>query len=394
MRRSDLAPAVAARLERLPPPFEAHYGVLPTPPPEHAVALGTMTAAHGRAMAALATVATLARQYDDPYVISRLLARQEAVSSSSIEGTNSTLDELLSVEEDAGDTQRDATLQVRDYALILDRLVPLAAAEGPAVFTNDLMTELHRGVMQGDPDYRDPSGGLRDRVVWIGGHHIARSTFNPPPPDRVPACLADTIDYLQSQGMQVMTQSIVARMAIAHAHFEAVHPFRDGNGRVGRLLLPLMMAADGQIPLYLSPFIEAHKQAYYDSLRAAQQRLEWEVAIGFMADAIAGTVDELIATRAALTTVAAAWRTRRRYRRHSAAERSLALLPHYPVVTVRRLADRLGVSQPAAWTAIGQLVDAGVLQEATGFSRNRVFVAREVLVILNRPFGETPILPV
>src|ERR1700674_4397385 len=121
-------------------------------------------------------------------------------------------------------------------------------------------------------------------------------------------------------------------MAVAHAHFEAVHPFRDGNGRVGRLLLPLMMAAEGHIPLYLSPYIEANKVAYYASLKAAQQRLDWHEAIGFLADAIVGTTHELLATRDALAALRDRWRERRKFRRGSAALEALDVLPHYPVL--------------------------------------------------------------
>jgi Fic family protein len=161
---------------------------------------------------------------------------------------------------------------------------------------------------------------------------------------------------------------------------------------VGRLLLPLMMAADGQVPLYLSPYIEIHKEAYYNSLKAAQQRLDWAEATRFMADAITSTVDELMVTREALSALSQAWRQRRRYREGSAALRTLALLPYYPVITGKRLARRLDISAPAALTAISQLADAGVLQERTGYSRNRVFIAAEVLAILNRPFGSEPIL--
>lgn len=351
-------------------------------------------ASHIRAIEALGRLRTLAEQLDDPYVVSRLLARREAVSSSSIEGTNSTLDELLTLEEGANDEQRDATRQVRDYALILDRLVPEAMRQGPAIFEEALIRNLHREAMRSDPDYQDIPGEWRTRVVWIGGaRNIAYSTYNPAPPMRIEACLGDTLSYLRADGMQVMTQSLIARMAIAHAHFEAVHPFRDGNGRVGRLLLPLMMAAEGHPPLFLSPYIEAHKNAYHDGLKAAQQQLDWARIIGFMANAIVGTVDELMATRQALSNLEREWLTRRRFRKNSTAEFALTMLTNYPVVTSRRLGERLGVSARAAITAIDQLVDAQILHERTGYSRNRVFAASEVLTILNRPFGADPAIP-
>jgi Fic family protein len=172
-----------------------------------------------------------------------------------------------------------------------------------------------------------------------------------------------------------------------------VHPFRDGNGRVGRLLLPLMMQADGRTPLYLSPYIEAHKPAYYASLKAAQQRLDWAEAVGFMARAVVGTVDELLVTRTALQNLAGLWRARRRFRAGSAALRAIDLLPHYPVLTIAQLADLLDVTFAAAGRAADQLAETGILTERTGQRSYRVFAAREALSVINRPFGETPVLP-
>jgi Fic family protein len=393
MKRDDLTYAVRERLKRLPPPFEAHYGVVPLPPPEQSVSVTPVQRQHSEANAASARVQTLAAELKDPYLISRILPRREAVSSSAIEGTNSTLDELLSVEETGDSDAGDAAVQVRDYALALDDVVPRARKEGNAIFTTDLVQELHRTVMRGDKDYKDTPGDLRSRVVWIGGADIAYSTYNPAPPDNIADCLEETMDYMRCEGMQVVQQDLIVRMAIAHAHFEAVHPFQDGNGRVGRLLLPLMMAAEGHVPLYISPYIEAHKNQYYGSLKAAQQRLEWHEAVGFMADSINGTVNELVATRDALAQLRELWQARRKFRAESAAVRALEVLPHYPVLTIRRLANILAVSVPAATQAIEQLMEAEILKERTGYARNRIFTAPEALSVINRPFGESPVLP-
>ncbi|WP_298961808.1 Fic family protein [uncultured Methylobacterium sp.] len=396
MNRQNLAHTVRGSLVRLPPPYDGHYGVVPAAPPEGHVDLSGVLDRLVEASAAIERVGAIAREMHDPYLISRILVRQEAVSSSAIENTNSTLDELLTADDvlDQPDDQNriaSQVRQVRDYALLLDRLVPQAVEQGDAIFSLDLIRRLHAEVMRGDPDYEDVPGELRQIVVWIGGlGQISRSTWNPPPPDRVRACLDQTIDYLRNEGMQSMTQNLVVRMAIAHTHFEAVHPFRDGNGRVGRLLLPLMMAAGGAIPLYVSPFIDANKAAYYEALKRAQQRLEWYAIIGFIADAIVATADELDLTRAALTRLRGEWLGRRRFRRNAASTRALDLLPHYPILTVRRLAAILGVTFTQATQAVEQLVDVGILTERTGYARNRIFVANEVLAIVNRPFGRDP----
>lgn len=394
MRRADLIPAVRERLERFPPPHDSHYGVVPSPPPEHVLRFGAAEPRHRAALEAMARIDALAGELADPYLISRVLGRREAVTSSAIEGTNSTLDELLVVEETSDDAATAAARQVRDYAVVLERFLPKARAEGPVIFDQALVADLHRAVMAGDTAYRDETGALRSVVVCIGGGgNIAYSTYNPTPPGRVAACLDDTLRYMSEPGRQIIDQSLLVRMAVAHAHFEAVHPFRDGNGRVGRLLMPLMMAAEGRTPLYLSPFMESHRDGYYAALKAAQQRLDWSAIVGFLADAVLGTEAELMATRRALAQLERIWARRRAFRAGSTAARTLAILPHYPVVTARRLSALLGVSFPAAAQALGALAAMGVVTERTGYARNRVFTALEALAVLNRPFGEEPVLP-
>ena len=386
MRRAMLSPAVRQRLVRLPEPHAAHYGVVPARPPVTGIGLGAAAGRHAAAMTALGEAAEIQRGLPDAYLLSRMLARREAVSSSAMEGTQSTLDELLLLEEGGGASR--ATEQVRDYARVLEAHLPRFSTEGPGAFGIDEFLRLHRAVMSSDPTHRGIPGALRERVVWIGGGDISTSTFNPPPPGDVPICLEGTAEYLRADLGQLLTQSLLTRMAVAHAHFEAVHPFQDGNGRVGRLLWPLMMAAEGSPPLYLSPYVEANRGAYYEALRQAQQRERWEAIVGFVSDAVVGTVAELKAILADLGTLAEAWRASLVPRKGSAVQRTLPLLAHHPVVTVKRLETLLGVSAPAANAAVARLAAEGILRERTGYDRNRVFVATDVLRVLNRPFGE------
>lgn len=389
VNRQDLMGGIRECLTRLPPPYESHYGVVPPAPPESGVYLDEITALHSQAMVALGQIAEWARASTDPYLISRTLRSREAVSSSAMEGTHSTLDELLIVDEDDEQATQE-TRQVRDYALALEKFLPLAAASGKSVFTLDTVLALHREVMKHDSSYIGTPGALRTTVVWIGGsrHNIAYSTYNPPPPDRVPQCLQSTLDYMAGDSMQMMTQSLITRIAIAHAHFEAVHPFRDGNGRVGRLLIPMMLAAEQEPPLYLSSYIEAYKQDYYDALKQAQQKLNWLPLIAFMSQAIIGTVREFKAVRSAIKALKTEWLGRRSYRKNSAALRALDVLIDCPVITATRLGKILDISAPATKTALEQLQAAGILVERTGYARNRIFSAPEVMAIINRPFGE------
>jgi Fic family protein len=394
VNRALLSHQVCAALKRLPPPFASHYGVVPYPPPAESPIITPVSAQWEAARTALARLEALMSELGDPWLVSRILMRREAVSSSAIEGTNSTLDELLAVEDTGNTLGQESVAQVRDYALCLDAVVPDATASGPLVFSDKLVRDLHRSVMKSDDGYADTPGEPRTKVVWIGGRgDIAYSTYNPTPPEDIGRCLSDNIAYMRGDTDELYAPSILTRMAVAHAHFEAVHPFIDGNGRVGRLLLPLMMASQGHGPLYLSPYIEANRTAYYEALKAARERLLWHEMIGFIADAVTGSVAELLATRRALRLLRAIWLQRRRFRAGSAALRALDVLPHYPVITAGRLTALLDVSAAQAQQALRQLMEAGILHERTGYRRNRLLAATEALSIIDRPFGEDPILP-
>jgi Fic family protein len=389
MKREHLAAPVRGRLQRYPEPYDNHYGVVPLPPAEESVNLGFASQAHRAALEAIGRADALARSFPKHFLLSRILVRQEALKSSAIEGTHSTLDQLLTVEasndliEEGQVSSSD--LQVKSYALALERALSDVQRNKYDAFSIGLIRDLQREVVKDDPKYRYFPGEIRTHVVHIGGgFHISQSDYNPAPPDTISACLVEHIDYLRCEGLQSVTQSIIARMALAHAHFEAIHPFPDGNGRVGRLLLPLMLAADGHTPLYLAPYIARNKPSYIDGLKAAQQRLDYGPLIAVLSNAILATVDLSENAHTDLIRLSADWKSRGTWRKNSAAKRALEVLPGFPVITASRLAGILKVSAPSVSAALRQLIEAKILTEKTGFKRNRIFVAQEVLEIYNR----------
>src|SRR5262245_46668979 len=157
MHRDNLTEIIRKQLRRLPAPYAAHYGVVPPPPPETTIKLGSATAAVVAAERAIVEADVLAREVTDAFLLSRVLSRSEAVSSSAIEGTYSTLSELLSSEEDDGPLSAP-TRQVRDYALTLEGLLPKAQSRGNEIFSVELICQLHKHVMKANPDYRDKPG--------------------------------------------------------------------------------------------------------------------------------------------------------------------------------------------------------------------------------------------
>lgn len=391
MQRALLHPQVQARLKRLPSPHEAHYGVVPLPPPSKLPLFDTNRDC-AAALTAMGRLDELLRVAPSPFVATRILTRQEAVSSSSIEGTQSTLDEVLALDEQSGADAHAAVRQVRSYSLALERALDTVRTGGVQALTLALIQSLHRDLMTQDPNYPETPGEFRTRVVWIGGLvDIAYSTYNPCPPADIPSCMEEHVQFLHGDGMEQFLP-LPIRMALAHAHFEAIHPFRDGNGRVGRLLLPLMMVAEGHQPLFLAPYLEAHRSDYYETLREAQQRLNFTPLANLLSRSITASVDEVKATYDALAELPGRWQTRGRLRSGSTALRSLDVLPSWPVVTVGRLAELLGVSFQAANEAVKRLVDLQILRERSGYQHNRLFVAPDVLRVLNRPFGQAPIV--
>lgn len=389
MDRRLLAPAVRERLKRYPPPLDSHYGVVPLPPTQEAIIITAEAAPdHRAAMEALGRANALARQRPYHFLLSRVLVRQEAVASSDIEGTHSTLDALLEVEETDDEDASDAEKQVRDYAIALEAAIQDVECNGYDAFTIHTIEQLHQSLMRGDSSFVEKHGlpgHFRRKQVRIGGRDWATSTFNPPPYADVLQCMTDHISYLRAEGMQHLNQSIIAQMAVAHSHFEAVHPFPDGNGRVGRLLLPLMLRTAGHTPLYLAPYIAAFKTDYYEALKAAQQRLDFQPLIAHLSKAIVGSVDdaELAVTR--LEQLRQDWLKRKKFRQKSVAQKMLDCLAWHPVVTTKTVERLVDASPAAARAGINQLADAGILMERTGKQRYRVFQAKEVLDIYKSP---------
>ena len=328
-----------------------------------------------------------------------LLLRREAVSSSRMEGTWSTVDEVLSPA--SADSGRDGTLSVRGYATALQHAFQAVEREGLAALSPEFLCSLHEQFMQKDPNFRGVAGrlrtpGLPGDVVQIGSFGRKEDAiYNPAPPAHVSRCLGQVLDWMRDEtvtdlGDAGMGLSLPVRMAIGHAHFEAVHPFTDGNGRLGRMLWAIQMAAADIVPLYLSGYVETHKDAYGTALADAQKQLSYGSIVEFVCRAVVTCDAEESATRRAIEALPAAWHKRGAFRRGSAAQRALALLTSMPIMTVKQLAAELDVSGQAANEAMRRLADAAVVRERSGRGRGRLFAAEEVISLLARTFGSDP----
>lgn len=385
MKKSDLHPSL--RITAVPVPgYSGCYAVVPPDPP---FALGNsplLPLAH-REMQVLSDAITAAPHYAG--LLIHMLNRREAVDSSQIEGTHTEFDELLLHEIEAGtpdavsDADADLTLNyVHAYMLGVHEV----NKKGIDALNTRLICSLHKKLMTGES--RAVPGRLREVQNYIGGLKMENARFIPPPPAEVPRLMAglDRLIRNESDPESHFSLGVLARAPMVHAHFEAIHPFVDGNGRVGRILLPLMFLADGDPPIHLATFLKVRQREYYDALLAVQMKLRWSDWVQLFLECTIASCRHTVHLLRELRTIADQWRERlkgRRIRKDAAVWRVAELLLGQPVVTVNALVRRLKVSFPAANAAVAVLVDMDILRAQGARRRDRAFHAHQVMNILH-----------
>lgn len=308
--------------------------------------------------------------------------RQEAVLSSRIEGTQSSLSDLLLFEaEGSPDVPKDAA-EVLNYVHALERgIARLPTLPVSLRLVRDLHTELMAGVRGQD----STPGRFRVTQNWIGpqGTPIDRAIFVPPPPEAVAAALDDWEKYVHEDDD---TPPLI-RCALMHYQFETIHPFSDGNGRIGRLLMPLFLIEReclSQPLLYLSAYFEQRRSAYYDALTDGRRSGDLKPWIRLFLDAVA--VQSVDAGRRAdeLTRLEADYRTKIQSSRSRVSHALVDLLFANMYVTASSVAERLNVTPLSARAGIAELERHGILREVTGRKSGRVYAATEIVRVVER----------
>ena len=387
MQKTDLSPKLQKQLVPVNS-YPGAFALVPLPTPR-SIPSKTILNEVTRAHEALGALKLSTANLPNPDLVTRTLDRREAVRSSQIEGTRSDMDQLLAYEATGSDDGLPADVVVTlNYVKALEYGLKAVRASAAGVISCTLIKELHCHLMK-DVDYRGKIGSFRDKQNWIGGHKIYQARFVPPPPEYVNKCMEELESFLQEAPREedMYEVPIVIRMAIAHAQFEAIHPFMDGNGRVGRLLLPLMLAAEAYPPIYIAGFLKSNQKDYYDALAGAQMREEWAQWISFFATAVEESVKESINTAVELEAILKRWErsvSELRLRSDSVVNRLPKLLIGTPVVSARQVETALGVSFPAANNALAKLEEAEILVNPKNQQRHRLFVAQEVIDLLNR----------
>jgi len=310
--------------------------------------------------------------------------RREAVLSSQIEGTQSSLSDLLLFElEDAPGTPVDDVVQVSNYIAALEHGMFRLREDFP--LCGRLLREMHAHLMsRGRGSDKDP-GEFRRSQNWIGGTRPGNARFVPPPPHEVEPCMAALERFLHddADGMPLLLKA-----ALAHVQFETIHPFLDGNGRLGRLLIAILLHQGGLLAqplLYLSLYFKQHRQVYYDLLDRVRTQGDWEAWVDFFLEGVEQTALGAVQTARRLVALFEedARRTQESGRGAASALRVLAALRQRPMLSLTQLCHTTAMTFPTASKVMQHLVQVGIARELTGQRRNRVFVYDAYLNILN-----------
>ena len=310
--------------------------------------------------------------------------RKEAVLSSEIEGTQASLADLLLFESQAQPgVPLDDVQEVSNYVAAMNH--GLARLRGGFPLSLRLMKEIHGVLMSKGRGSDKAPGEFRRTQNWIGGTRPGNARFVPPPPYDVMPCMGALEKFLHNQPVRT---PVLLKAALAHVQFETIHPFLDGNGRVGRLLITFIMCAEGVLSeplLYLSLYFKKHRQEYYNHLQTVRTEGDWEGWIRFFLRGVLETSNQAVATAKSILNLFAADRARVEKMGPSSgsALRLYHVLQKQLMVTPKKAAKAIGVSVPTIHKTIERLRNMKILKEATGKQRDTAFVYRRFSEILN-----------
>lgn len=319
----------------------------------------------------------------NPHILMRPFLQREAVLSSKIEGTQATLGELLAAEAGvAVDRSPDDLREVGNYVVALEHGI-LRLKKLPLCVR--IIRELHEKLMTGVRGQQAAPGRFRKIQNWIGkpGSTLATASFIPPPPDEVETCLAAWEKFLHESELPPLVT-----IALAHYQFEAIHPFLDGNGRVGRLLISLFLIERQILPtplLYLSAFFEAARRDYYDGLRSVSERGAWNDWLEYFLQGVARMSEDALSRAARINSKLIEWQKKVTGDSTNAPLRVVELLAANPFITAKGAAEKLGVAFTTAQRAIERLERLGIVKQSGDAKRDRVYCAKALLEILEEP---------
>jgi len=356
-------------------------------PPQPALDIsGKLQTRLNEALIALGRLDAISTLLPDAKLFLYSYVRKEAVMSSQIEGTQSSLSDLMVYEmEGVPGVPMDDVQEVSCYVNALTLGVQRIREGHPISFR--LLTEVHQALMTSGRGTQRGPGEFRRNQVWIGGHRADEASFVPPPANHIADCWAALEQFINDVPEQTAP---VLKAALAHVQFETIHPFIDGNGRIGRLLIPLILVEAGVLKeplLYLSVFFKRHRETYYRLLQQVRTEGDWEAWLLFFVDAISATANQAVATAQALNQLLAQDKLRLAAlgRLSGSATQILDALFAHPIANIGALVTATGLTPATIGKALDALqMELGIVHELTGQKRNRVYAYRAYIDILNQ----------
>jgi len=357
-----------------------YLAYFPKPIPRHVAISEDNLLRLADAESALGRLAGAGRLLPTPHLLVRPYLRREAVASTRIEGTQASLVDVFDAE--AGDQPYGTDVEevvnyVEAMEAGLQRLQTLPVSVR-------LIREMHAVILAGVRGRERQPGELRTSQNWVGnaGATIETATFVPPPPDELDALLTDLELFVHEEPRLPP----LAQAALVHYQFETIHPFLDGNGRLGRLLIVFFLVVRDRLPeplLYLSPYFEAHRQAYYEALQGVRERGDLDGWLALFLDGVRTQATDAVARAEQLTDLRECYRAAVQATTRGIANQVVEIAVEQPVLTARVVETRLGVSRPAALKALRQLAGLGILTESSGGPRGQLrWRAHDVLSVL------------
>lgn len=353
----------------------------PVPPLEMDAALGD---ALNRAHMEMGRLDGMTTILQDTSLFLYMYIRKEAVLSSQIEGTQSSLSDLLLFEMDAAPgVPVDDVREVSNYVAAMEHGLKRLREGFP--LCNRLICEIHEKLLSRGRGSEKKPGEFRTSQNWIGGTRPGTARFVPPPPEKLAECLTDFEKFLNDEPARTPT---LIKAALAHVQFETIHPFLDGNGRLGRLLITLLLCHERVLHeplLYLSLHFKQNRQTYYDLLQQVRMEGDWESWVRFFVEAVQDTARQAVVSARTLSEMIRKDRqiVQSLGRISGSAYRVFDLLAERPVLSVSAVCKRSGLVHNTAAKVMRALQDAGLVREITGQKRNRLFCYDRYLKVLS-----------
>ena len=332
----------------------------------------------------------IASIFPDPALFLYMYVRKEALLSSQIEGTQSSFSDLLLFEsKELPGVPMDDVEEVSHYVAAMNHGLKRLRDGFPLSLR--LIREIHKTMLSTGRGSKKAPGAFRTSQNWIGGSRPGSAAFVPPPPHRVVECMGLLEKFLHDEPVKT---PLLIKAALAHVQFETIHPFLDGNGRLGRLLITLLLCADGALAqpmLYLSLHFKAHRDRYYELLQRVRTKGAWEDWLDFFLSGVIDTAEQAI--RAAQRTLDLFRDDRLRIEKLGRPAASALRLHHAlqksAILSIPGAAKRVGLSQPTITAALAHLAKLGIVRETTGRKRQKLYVYDAYLKILSE--GAEPI---